>query len=274
VYAAETRDQRSCSRRGRDIASSVPASGGITCTSMTAAHAFRILCSFSYDMQSEIGPTIIVEGVCVDKASAEFEFRNRGFVVKHFSPKGKTSNVALRMSDKLAARLAANNSFPVDSLTKFSASQHLTLANQAAAIVRNASVLGSKDCWIAQDDHQRQLGAPLSTSRIDDQNKSLRNLNEHYGSQIAMYYGFLTFYTNGLLAPMVCGLLLYFLQTWSREIDSAWLPVFCLGTTLWSTYFLETWKRRCSDLSYTWGVFGHEDKQLTVQLAKVPTPTA
>lgn len=219
-------------------------------------------------MESDIGPTIIVAGISIDEATAVLELRRRGFIVKHSVFIDKL-NFAVCMSRKLTAKLAAENNIPVQPISKYSLFMQLTLANQAATIILRASAIGAKDCWVAHDKNQHELEAALTTNTISHPNKSLMLINGYYGSQIAMYYGFLAYYTNSLVPPMLVGGLLFFYQTLYNQIDCAWLPAFCLGTTVWSTFFLETWKGRCAELAYAWGVFGWEDKELTAELAKV-----
>lgn len=224
-------------------------------------------------MESDIGPIIIISGIRADETTAVFELRRRGLIVKHKILHNNEQCIAVCMSRKLTAKLAAENDLPVQPIVKYSLFNQLTMANQAAAIIKRTTALNAKDSWVAHDKHQHELEAALEKTTIRDPNKALLLINGYYGSQIALYYGFLTFYINSLVLPMVAGGLLFLYQMIYNEVDCAWLPVFCLGSTIWSTFFLETWKGRCAELAYAWGVYGWEDKELTEELARVsPVP--
>jgi hypothetical protein len=220
-------------------------------------------------MDSSIGPVIIVCGVRVDKVTAVYELSRRGFIVKHVSPKENDLNIVVCMSRKLTAKLATQHNLPVLAVTQYTLSQQVTMATEGTSVILRASALKVQDCWVAHDKNQHELQSALSKTTVNDPNETLQLINGYYGSQIAMYYGFLAFYTNSLVPPMVAGAALFYYQFRYDQIDSTWLPVFCLGTTIWSTFFLETWKGRCAELAYSWDVFGYEDQELTAELAKV-----
>ncbi|XP_036962521.1 anoctamin-10 [Acanthopagrus latus] len=100
----------------------------------------------------------------------------------------------------------------------------------------------------------------------------LDSVNGYFGSSVAFYFSFLDFYTWSLLPPAILGLsITYFSGDVEREMDES---VSGSGVTsveedsgqtvgghmiqavfsmLWSTVFIELWKRRSSSLSYRWG---------------------
>ncbi|PNF39603.1 Anoctamin-10 [Cryptotermes secundus] len=71
----------------------------------------------------------------------------------------------------------------------------------------------------------------------------------YFGEAVALYFTFLGFYTTSLLVPMVLGFLQLFLSSES-------IAFFCVFNVLWVTVFLEVWKRKCSELAFTWGTIG------------------
>ncbi|XP_041795392.1 anoctamin-10 [Chelmon rostratus] len=100
----------------------------------------------------------------------------------------------------------------------------------------------------------------------------LDSVNGYFGSSVAFYFSFLDFYTWSLLLPAVLGLsITYFsgeVQSQMEESvsgsgvtsveDDSGLAVSghmiqALFSMLWSTVFMEMWKRRSSSLSYRWG---------------------
>ncbi|XP_062246771.1 anoctamin-10 [Platichthys flesus] len=102
-----------------------------------------------------------------------------------------------------------------------------------------------------------QLGQPLDS------------VNSYFGSSVAFYFSFLDFYTWSLLPPAILGLtLMYFSGEVQKEMvdsdsgsqvtdegeDSAsGHMIQAVFSMLWSTVFMELWKRRSSSLSYRWG---------------------
>nr|CAD7418839.1 unnamed protein product [Timema poppensis] len=71
----------------------------------------------------------------------------------------------------------------------------------------------------------------------------------YFGEAVALYFTFLGFYTTALLVPMVLGIL-------QMLLSSETLAFFCVFNVLWVTLFLEAWKRKCSELAFTWGTIG------------------
>ncbi|XP_062815274.1 anoctamin-8 isoform X2 [Anolis carolinensis] len=81
----------------------------------------------------------------------------------------------------------------------------------------------------------------------------LDEICDYFGVKIAMYFAWLGFYTSAMIYPAVFGSLLYAFtendQT-SRDISCV---VFALFNVVWSTLFLEEWKRRGAEFAYKWG---------------------
>ncbi|KAK3598896.1 hypothetical protein CHS0354_036204 [Potamilus streckersoni] len=83
-------------------------------------------------------------------------------------------------------------------------------------------------------------------------------IRDYFGEKIAMYFAFLGFYTIALIPPAVIGIL-YFITSWESVYREAIFAVFNL---VWTTIFLEYWKRYCSELAYRWGTLDHVSSQL------------
>lgn len=100
----------------------------------------------------------------------------------------------------------------------------------------------------------------------------LDSVNGYFGSSVAFYFSFLDFYTWSLLPPAILGLsITYFSAEVQKETeesvsgsgaadveDDLGLAVSghmiqAVFSMLWSTVFMEMWKRRSSSLSYRWG---------------------
>ncbi|XP_058502352.1 anoctamin-10 [Solea solea] len=98
----------------------------------------------------------------------------------------------------------------------------------------------------------------------------LDSVNGYFGSSVAFYFSFLDFYTWSLLPPAILGLsITYFSGEAQKEVvDSvsgaqveeededhghSGHMIQAVFSMLWSTVFMELWKRRSSSLSYRWG---------------------
>ena len=219
-------------------------------------------------MDAESGPIIICSGIKIPPLDASHELRRRGFIVKHSTSTGNNTCFALSMSKRLIAKLATENNLPILAINDYTGFIQVTLANRAVNVIMRTTAIGAQACWVAADPNATEVQSKINQSKKDF-SAALVAINDYYGPQIGLYFGFLDFYTNNLIPPMLAGCLLFLHQIVYNQLDSAWLPVFCLAITLWSTYFLEFWKRKCAELAYTWGVYGSEDRELTAELAKV-----
>ncbi|XP_013770959.1 anoctamin-10 [Pundamilia nyererei] len=100
----------------------------------------------------------------------------------------------------------------------------------------------------------------------------LDSVNDYFGSAVAFYFSFLDFYTWSLLTPAILGLAIsYFSGEVKKEMvdsvsgskviinDDDSGPMIsghmlqAMFSMIWSTVFMELWKRRSSSLSYRWG---------------------
>ena len=75
------------------------------------------------------------------------------------------------------------------------------------------------------------------------------DIREYFGDTIAMYFGFLGFYSLSLVPPVL--LVVVFALSGAHEQTKN--TVFAILNLVWGTVFLEAWKRRCSEISFKWG---------------------
>ena len=78
----------------------------------------------------------------------------------------------------------------------------------------------------------------------------LDEVRDYFGETIALYFAFLGFYTKFLVPVCLVALVHKFFFTDEMEEENAWFAVLNL---IWTTVFLEIWKRECSSLSFQWG---------------------
>ncbi|KAA8592026.1 hypothetical protein FQN60_017400, partial [Etheostoma spectabile] len=93
----------------------------------------------------------------------------------------------------------------------------------------------------------------------------LDSVNGYFGTPVAFYFSFLDFYTWSLLPPAILGLsITFFSGSTNAEDDSAPAVtghmIQAIFSMLWSTVFMELWKRRSSTLSYRWGTLTLADR--------------
>ncbi|XP_065190944.1 anoctamin-8-like isoform X2 [Sycon ciliatum] len=86
------------------------------------------------------------------------------------------------------------------------------------------------------------------------------SVRDYFGQKIAFYFSWLQFYTLSLIAPAVFGSLLY-MTLYSTDDKAQEMKYQCavaitlsLFNVIWSSVFLEMWKRRSSEIAYSWGV--------------------
>ncbi|KAM6159817.1 anoctamin-10 isoform 2-T4 [Erethizon dorsatum] len=75
------------------------------------------------------------------------------------------------------------------------------------------------------------------------------SIRDYFGEMIALYFGFLEYFTFALIPMAVIGLP-YYLFVW-EDYDK--YVIFASFNLIWSTVILEVWKRGCADMTYRWG---------------------
>jgi len=82
------------------------------------------------------------------------------------------------------------------------------------------------------------------------------DVREYFGETIAMYFAFIGYYTYFLAPPAFLGVLTTFYV--SEGNRNFLVTLFCVFNLVWATIFLESWKRKCSELAYMWGTIDME----------------
>ena len=93
------------------------------------------------------------------------------------------------------------------------------------------------------------------------------SIKDYFGETIALYFGFLGFYSVSLVPPVL--LVVVFALSGAHEQTKN--TVFAILNLIWATVFLEAWKRRCAEISFKWGTLTsgigeNIFSQLTVEL--------
>ena len=210
-----------------------------------------------------VGPFIVVVSKRSDEKEIAYEFRRKGFLVGAIIKTKDGCSFLLSLSPKLVLKLALELNLPLKTFGEYTNLEKLRIASPAILVINRANSIQAEDVWIS---HDKSMLKEIDSTSGDIH---LAHVKDYYGSKIAMYFGWLAFFTKVLAIPSIAGLLLFCHQIYLQDVDSIWVPFFCVLISLWSTYFLEFWKRRGNELSYGWKVFAVEDADTEQDLAKV-----
>lgn len=86
-------------------------------------------------------------------------------------------------------------------------------------------------------------------SVLIDSFSSADEIRCYFGETIALYFGFLEYFTFALIPMAVIGIP-YYVFAW-EDYDK--YVMFATFNLLWSTVILEVWKRICAVMTYRWG---------------------
>lgn len=111
-------------------------------------------------------------------------------------------------------------------------------------------------------------------------------IREYFGEKVAMYFAFLGTYTMALVPPALIGIFSVVYHSMYLQVritllgvlpckmklsfltrtrtQRKWWPValqvfFSIFNIVWTTFFLEVWKRNSATYAYKWGTIGTDD---------------
>lgn len=84
-------------------------------------------------------------------------------------------------------------------------------------------------------------------------------IKEYFGPHIGMYFAYLGHYTWALCCPAFLGLVLWVLGGGDQFSDDVIWVGFALFNVIWSTLYIEMWKRKSAELAYTWSTLDRKD---------------
>jgi len=91
----------------------------------------------------------------------------------------------------------------------------------------------------------------------------MERIKDYFGEKIAFYFGWLGHYTTWLIFAAVAGAITFLANVIENTTDSSLVPIFATFIAIWSTLFLETWKRKQSTYVMMWGMKGFEQQEIT-----------
>ena len=91
----------------------------------------------------------------------------------------------------------------------------------------------------------------------------LNFIREYYGAKFAFYFAWLVHYTGMLLIPSIVGIIIFVIQIyqafmkddledWSDAFNTPMNSFYAIFVVLWTTYFVESWKRKESKIADSW----------------------
>ncbi|CDW85080.1 anoctamin-like protein [Stylonychia lemnae] len=105
------------------------------------------------------------------------------------------------------------------------------------------------------------------TGRYKHYMQPLHFIARYYGEKMGFYFAYLLFYTSWLIIPAIPGLALFIYQMIiiggqikdkkPIDLDNPFNCLYCLVLAIWSTVFLEVWKRKESEIAHIWNMTGY-----------------
>ena len=82
--------------------------------------------------------------------------------------------------------------------------------------------------------------------------KPLQSISNYYGPKVGWYFSFLCHMTSALVIPSILGIGLAVYMLIIHEFVTGFMPLYSLMINIWGSAFLESWKRRESELALFW----------------------
>mmetsp|Transcript_14000 Transcript_14000/g.27157 ORF Transcript_14000/g.27157 Transcript_14000/m.27157 type:complete len:611 (+) Transcript_14000:852-2684(+) len=89
----------------------------------------------------------------------------------------------------------------------------------------------------------------------------LDKVRNYFGEEVALYFGFVSFYIKHLVFPSILGVAVFLAQHLSGKFGHWSTPIFFFVMAIWSAVFLEFWRREESRYSIRWGQTFFKDKE-------------
>ncbi|XP_067824654.1 anoctamin-8 isoform X2 [Heptranchias perlo] len=103
--------------------------------------------------------------------------------------------------------------------------------------------------------HERRILNRLMKSWVQAvcESQPVDEICDYFGVKIAMYFSWLGYYTWCMIYPAVIGLGLWAFTESDQTSRDVICVIFALFNVVWTTLFLEGWKRQSAELAYRWG---------------------
>ena len=139
-------------------------------------------------------------------------------------------------------------------------------------VIADSMVMHDLNCKEENDKHREGVtrrSLAKNWSRLSKMFKTqpYNEIRDYFGEQIALYFAFMGFYMKWLLFPVIFGIVSVLVgladSTPGPDVfDNSFTMVYAVFTGLWSTTFLEFWKRRQNFLAYEWKTWECEEVEV------------
>ena len=107
-------------------------------------------------------------------------------------------------------------------------------------------------------------------------NQNVNDAKDYYGEKIGLYFGWLGHYTTWLIYISFIGFIAWVVVAANdNNPNTSFMPYFSVFVAIWSTLYLESWKRKENYYAMIWGTEGYElDEQVRPEFKgfQIPSP--
>jgi hypothetical protein len=124
--------------------------------------------------------------------------------------------VALTLSPKLFLKLAIEHTFPLQPQETSTAAHVSRIYAAALHILPRIPGLQNAAFFLMQDG--KKLSA-IASAIANTSQVPLDEINDYFGAEVALYFGWLSFYSSSLYVPAAAGVVLFALQLYTGEVS-------------------------------------------------------
>ena len=88
----------------------------------------------------------------------------------------------------------------------------------------------------------------------------LADIRSYFGGAVAFYFAWAGHYSMWLIPPGILGTALFIYQLYRGDVDTIFLPFFCLLMAVWTAVYLEFWRRTQNELAFKWGLYNDQSR--------------
>ena len=112
-------------------------------------------------------------------------------------------------------------------------------------------------------------------SQFKDYFEPINLIADYYGEKYALYLAFFIHHMAWLIPLGVLGTILFgyhiflairnyepgtlWMESYLEQVDTTWNYAFLFVIAIWSTLYVESWKRKQATIQYLWGLLEKED---------------
>ena len=128
----------------------------------------------------------------------------------------------------------------------------MTLALEAILEMKKSADVEIISYWIAHNEETAKGLIHTSSAMLVDP------ISNYYGPDVATYFAWLQYYQTTLRFPCLAGVILFAQELYFNTTQLTMIPFFGVALALWSTVFVQFWKRRNASLRMAWGIDASE----------------